>query len=42
MRDGEGWLFRCMGDGQKKPLRNNFGFGPFQPAEVVLENGPEK
>ena len=29
-------------DGQKKPLGNNFGFEPFQPAEVVLENGPEK
>ena len=24
-------------DGQKKPLRNNFGFGPFQPTELVLD-----
>ena len=25
-----------------KPLRVNFGFGPFQPTELVLENSFEK
>ena len=34
IRDGEGW--------SKEAFRVNFGFGPFKPAEVVLENGPEK
>ena len=25
-------------DGQTKPFRENFGFGPFKPTELVLQN----
>ena len=34
MSDGEGWCFFFVWV--------NFGFGPFQPTELVLENRPEK
>ena len=45
VRDGEGWQLRSIRDGEgwsKKPFRVNFGFGPFKPTELVLQNGPEK
>ena len=47
MRDGdegwgEGWGVECGVCNVECGLRVNFGFRPFRPVEVVLENGFEK
>jgi hypothetical protein len=41
--DGEGWSNNYSHKHtHTKPFRVNFGFGPFQPMELVLENSSQK
>jgi hypothetical protein len=43
VRDAEGWSHNYSHKHtHTKPFRVNFGFGAFQPTELVLENSFEK